>query len=110
MAAYKGTVRFIVCLKLFDEEGSLTKEFNTTVSSLPVLRGLETGDLIVEQNPEVIDSILFRLNNLQKRLEEIEDEATGTDAIEALAECGIVVPAYQDGVFYTDANGAIYTL
>lgn len=107
VAAYKGTVRFIVCLKLFDEEGSLTKEFNTTVSSLPVLGGLETGELVVEHNPEVIDSILFRLNELQKKL---EDEATGTDAIEALAECGIVVPAYQDGVFYTDTNGAIYTL
>lgn len=38
------------------------------------------------------------------------DEATGDDAIEALAECSIVVPAYQDGVFYTDENGAIYTL
>lgn len=32
------------------------------------------------------------------------------DAIEALAECGILIPAYQDGVFYTDADGAIYTL
>ena len=32
------------------------------------------------------------------------------DAIEVLAECGIITPAYQDGVFYTDADGAIYVL
>ena len=33
-----------------------------------------------------------------------------SDTIEALAECGIITPAYQDGVFYTDADGAIYIL
>lgn len=32
------------------------------------------------------------------------------DAIEVLAECGIIAPAYQDGVFYTDTSGAIYVL
>lgn len=32
------------------------------------------------------------------------------DATTALAECGILTPAYQDGVFYTDADGSIYTL
>ena len=33
-----------------------------------------------------------------------------SDAIEALAECGIITPAYQDGTFYTDADGTIYVL
>ena len=33
-----------------------------------------------------------------------------TDALEALAECSILTPAYQDGVFYTDTDGAIYVL
>lgn len=32
------------------------------------------------------------------------------EALETLAECGIITPAYQDGVFYTDASGAIYVL
>ena len=32
------------------------------------------------------------------------------EALETLAECGVIVPAYQDGVFYTDASGAIYVL
>ena len=37
-------------------------------------------------------------------------DSTGAEAIEALAECSILIPAYQDGTFYTDANGAIYAL
>lgn len=39
-----------------------------------------------------------------------ELEASGIEALETLAECGVIVPAYQDGVFYTDAIGAIYVL
>lgn len=39
-----------------------------------------------------------------------ELEASGIEALETLAECGVIVPAYQDGVFYTDASGAIYVL
>ena len=38
------------------------------------------------------------------------EAAGGTDAIEALSECGILTPAYQDGTFYTDTDGAIYAL
>lgn len=38
------------------------------------------------------------------------ETADSTDAITALAECGIVTPAYQDGTFYTDASSAIYVL
>lgn len=41
---------------------------------------------------------------------DISGEYKADDAIEDLAECGIVVPAYQDGVIYTDASGSIYTL
>lgn len=40
--AKKGNVRFSVCLKdLF--EGVVRREFNTTIATLPVLEGLETG-------------------------------------------------------------------
>lgn len=38
------------------------------------------------------------------------EAAGGVEAIEALSECGILTPAYQDGTFYTDADGAIYAL
>lgn len=38
------------------------------------------------------------------------EAAVDSDAIESLAECDIITPAYQDGVFYTDTDGAIYIL
>lgn len=56
--AYKGDVRFIVCLKKFDNESVCVQEFNTTVYSLPVLEGLETTEAVVQQNADVIEQIL----------------------------------------------------
>lgn len=38
------------------------------------------------------------------------EAAVDSDAIASLAECDIITPAYQDGVFYTDTDGAIYIL
>lgn len=38
------------------------------------------------------------------------ESTNDSDALEALAECGIITPAYQDGTFYTDAYGTIYVL
>lgn len=49
-------------------------------------------------------------NRIDLLSSKIENEATGADAIEALSECGVIVPAYQDGTFYTDADNAIYVL
>ena len=42
--------------------------------------------------------------------EEIANVADAADALVALSECSIITPAYQDGTFYTDADGAIHTL
>ncbi len=57
---YKGRTQFIVCMKLFanDNSGTVLKEFNTTVYSLPVLEGLETSDAVVQENPDIIEYIL----------------------------------------------------
>lgn len=62
---YKGSVRFIVCLKLYDDAGVLIKEYNTTVASLPVLEGLEIDNVIIDQNSTIIEDILLRLNELE---------------------------------------------
>lgn len=63
--AKKGNVRFIVCLKKTDDEGSVQKEFNTTVATLAVLEGLETSEQIVQENPDIIEEILKRLDTLE---------------------------------------------
>lgn len=53
--AYKGDTKFIVCLKLFDENSDVVQEFNTTVYSLPVLEGLETTEAVAQQNADIIE-------------------------------------------------------
>jgi len=64
-AAYKGAVRFIVCLKNMDLSSVITEEFNTTVATLPVLEGLETTEQVVQENPDVLENILARLDKLE---------------------------------------------
>lgn len=59
--AYKGNTNFIVCLKKFDTDGDVIQEFNTTVYSLPVLEGLETTEAVVQQNADIIEYILQRI-------------------------------------------------
>lgn len=53
-------------------------------------------------------------NNLVSAINEVNDKvsdiAYGEDAIETLAELEIVVPAQQDGTFYTSPTGEIYAI
>lgn len=65
-AKYKGDVQFIVCAKLIGEEGEIVKEFNTTRATLKVLEGLEVDREIEENDPDLIEQILKRLDNLEK--------------------------------------------
>lgn len=64
-ARYAGNVQFIVCLKRF-EGGEVVQEYNTTVAALPVLKGLETDEAVVQENPNVIEGILLRLSALEQ--------------------------------------------
>ena len=59
--AYKGNVRFIVCMKKHDGDSNVIQEYNTTIASLPVLEGLETGETVIQQNPDII-KMLFTLS------------------------------------------------
>ena len=61
--AYKGSVRFIVCLKEQDASGEVLREFNTTPASLPVLEGLETANAVAQEYPDVLEVILQRLDS-----------------------------------------------
>lgn len=63
----------------------------------------EIGDLS-ELQTEAKNNLVAAINEVS---EEIADEV---DALVALAECGIITPAYQDRTFYTDVNGEIYIL
>lgn len=62
--AYKGTIRFIVCLKKTDDEGVTQQEFNTTIAQLTVLEGLETTEKMIQENKDLIEAILKQLDDV----------------------------------------------
>lgn len=59
---YKGNITFIVCMDNAETE----EHWNTTVATLTVLEGLETSATIVEQNPDVLEDVLQRIEALEK--------------------------------------------
>lgn len=58
---YKGQIKFIVCAKKGD--GAIP-EWNTTIAEGTVLEGLEATDEVVARNPDIIEQILTRLDNV----------------------------------------------
>ena len=72
--AYMGDVKFIVCLMEADDEGKILREFNTTVSSLPVLEGLEVDTSRLEGE---LHDVLEQLQSLTvAKVAEIESEGS----------------------------------
>lgn len=63
-AKRSGSVEFSICAKKMSGE-EVDKEFNTMPASLPVLKGLEGGKAVVQNNPDIVESILLRLGNLE---------------------------------------------
>ena len=87
----------------------LMDKLNQLEYTLPPMTGTALGGAMADP-AQKSDTQPVRIGADHKLYTAMVEEAVGEDAIEALAECEIVVPAYQDGVFYTDVNGAIYTL
>lgn len=74
----EGQVKFVVCLRKFNTDGSIAKEFNTTIARGTVLSGLEVDD--PESDPYKIigqvDSleILAQVEDIQK---DVDEKAVG---------------------------------
>ena len=72
--AYKGDVKFIVCLKESNSDGDILREFNTTVATLPVLEGLEVDASPLES--ELSDVIEQLLSLTVAKVAEVEAEGS----------------------------------
>lgn len=59
---YKGQTKFLVCAKKTQEE---TIVWNTTLASGNVLEGLSVDEEIVQQNDDVIEQILLKLEQIE---------------------------------------------
>lgn len=73
VTAYKGQIKYIVCAK-----NGATAEWNTTLAEGTVLEGLEATEEIVEKNPDIIEQILTRLDNVTEIPQEKVTEAVST--------------------------------
>lgn len=80
---YKGQIKFIVCAK-----NGVTTEWNTTLAEGTVLEGLEAADEVAERNPDIIEQILTRLDNVT----EIPQEKVAEAVSEYMKENPIDVP------------------
>lgn len=107
----RGTVEFAVCLKKFNNNYEVVKELNTTVASLPVLRGKEGSDGVVQQNPDIIE---YLLNNMNRPSNEQVQDAVDKYLTENPVDCeGVtdeqieeVIERYLDENDITGGSGA----
>lgn len=83
VVAYKGQIKFIVCAKI-----GATTEWNTTLAEGTVLEGLEATDEVVTRNPDIIEQILTRLDNVT----EIPQEKVSSAVEEYMAKNPINIP------------------
>ena len=120
---YPGDVKFNLCLKLFDETGTVIKELNFTPATLPVLEGLETTKEVVESNPSAFDAVLFRLyaveaatgngqNGYYSIVKVEENEETDTVNITVVGSDGTTTAVIRHGIDgepgYTPQRGIDY--
>lgn len=83
VVAYKGQVKFILCAKK-----DANSEWNTTLAEGTVLEGLEATDEVVDRNPDIIEQILTRLDNVT----EIPQEKVSSAVEEYMAKNPINIP------------------
>jgi len=75
---YKGNTEFIVCLRMVDAAGIVTKEFNTTLAKLSVLEGLEPDEI---QGEEYVQDVVTQLLDItratsEKAVSDVNDMAS----------------------------------
>lgn len=85
-AAYKGNVKFSLCLKDVTD-GVVNREFNTTYATLPVLAGLETGEAAVIEYLDIFEQWRSELFGAGDTVEANIKNA-GTKALEDIKTSG----------------------
>ena len=75
-----GTVNYIVCAKKSDDT-SVLNEWNTKVATATVGIGLEATTVVEEQNADVIEQILIKLNSSQVQADYAQNDLNAKDYI-----------------------------
>ena len=75
-----GTVNYIVCAKKSDDT-SVLNEWNTKVATATVGVGLEATTVVEEQNADVIEQILIKLNSFKVQADYAQNDPNAKDYI-----------------------------
>ena len=107
---YVGNVIFIVCAKLFDENETVIREYNTAIHKLPVVEGLETlGDIYedIDAHTDLVERFLKNAQGIFAMVDDVEDLKRRTTDLE-LKIVRKVDGAYvtEDGYLYLTADDA----
>lgn len=81
---YRGDTRFIVCMRLIGSDGVIKKEFNTTLSTMTVLEGLEVDNPVIEQEEKDIIAQLLQIVDDKSKEAVQAVTAEGTKQIKAV--------------------------
>ena len=103
---YKGNTKFNVCLRTFASDGTVDREYNTTIATLPVLEGLEVDESYLESYSDLLEQWrreLFGIGDTEeasiKALSQKEQKNITDKGAEVLA----TIPAdYTTAVSMTD--------
>lgn len=106
--AYKGSTKFNVCMKTMktvDDKQVIAKEYNTTITGLPVLEGLEVDDSIITQYSDILEQWRQELFGIGDT-EEGNIRATSQKEQRAIVEKGAEVLATIPEVYQETAEAA----
>lgn len=109
--AYEGEVIFSVCLKKMDENSIVVKEFNTTICSLSVLKGLETDGAIIQENPDLINQMIDQASKeASGYLEDVVNANMNQALDEIIAIQEELIEKSKITYFFTDGVTTMYTM
>lgn len=93
-AKYQGNVKFNLCLIKLGLDGvTVNNEFNTTYTTLPILKGLETAEAVIQNHADAIEE--FRLQQREQIKEAIYQYIDEHDTIVSDDALNRIVSAYM---------------
>ena len=104
---YKGNTKFNVCAKTTLPDGTIDKEFNTTIATLPVLEGLEVDEAIVTGYSDIIEQWRQELFGIGDT-EEAAVRAAGAEALEAIDQQAEVKLDVWFDEHFENIDGVLY--
>lgn len=108
VTTYKGNISFLVCIKAIDEDGMETNHWNSELNrEMVISEGLECGESIVQEYPDLITQILLRLDRIGVELT-FEDDGKGNVDIVGISNLNNFAPKFDKECEYPTGSYCMY--